>query len=86
QVPVVKSMAKGVIAIRLDGKNDRVLGAALSTTARDGLEVETSRGRSEIVRTTKFDVTNRGGKGRVVIQRGTLRAAKPEPVVRPLPE
>ncbi|MEM8602175.1 MAG: DNA gyrase subunit A, partial [Bacteroidota bacterium] len=86
QVPVVKSMAKGVIAIRLDGSGDRVLGAALSTTARDGLEVETSRGRSEIVRTTKFDVANRGGKGRVVIQRGTLRAAKPEPVVRPLPE
>ncbi|MEL6771385.1 MAG: DNA topoisomerase IV subunit A [Bacteroidota bacterium] len=86
QVPVVKSIAKGVIAIRLDGSGDRVLGAALSTTARDGLEVETSRGRSEIVRTTKFDVTNRGGKGRVVIQRGTLRAAKPEPVVRPLPE
>jgi DNA gyrase subunit A len=86
QVPVFKGAAKGVIAMRLDGKKDRVLGAALSTAARDGLEVETTRGRSEIIRTTKFDVTNRGGKGRTVIQRGGLRNVKPEPVEIPLPD
>ena len=86
QVPVFKGAAKGVIAMRLDGKKDRVLGAALSTSARDGLDVETTRGRSEVVRTTKFDVTNRGGKGRTVIQRGGLRSVKPEPVEIPLPD
>ena len=85
QVPVFKGAAKGVIAMRLDGKKDRVLGAALSTAAREGLEVETTRGRTEIVRTTKFDVTNRGGKGRTVIQRGGLQSVKPEPVEIPLP-
>lgn len=80
QISVFKSAAKGVIAMRLQGKDDAVLGMAISDAARDGLEVETSRGRTEIVRTTKFDVQNRGGKGRTVISRGTLKGAKPEPV------
>ncbi|RMF55340.1 MAG: DNA topoisomerase IV subunit A [Bacteroidetes bacterium] len=71
QIPLFKNAAKGVIAIRL-GKNDQVLGATLATAAREGLEVETSRGRKEVVRTTKFDVTNRGNRGRQIIRRGTL--------------
>jgi DNA gyrase subunit A len=80
QVPVFKSAAKGVIAIRLEAKDDRVLGVAVSDAARRGLEVETSRGRAETVRTTKFDVSNRGNKGSTIISKGTLRAAKPDPV------
>ncbi len=80
QIPVFKSAAKGVIAMRLDSKSDRVLGFVVSDAAREGLEVETSRGRKEIVRTTKFEVTNRGNKGRTIIERGTLRAVTPPPV------
>ena len=80
QVPVFRSAAKGVIAMRLQGGDDRVLGMAVTDAARDGLEVVTSRGRKEIVRTTKFEVTNRGGRGRTIIQRGTLQSAQPEPV------
>lgn len=79
QIPVFKGAAKGVIAMRL-GKGDLVLGATLSGSARDGLEVETSRGRREIVRTTKFEVTNRGNKGRQIIKRGTLAKV----IVQPL--
>jgi DNA gyrase subunit A len=80
QVPAFKSAAKGVIAMRLDPHDDRVLGMALAEAARDGLKVETSRGRTEIVRTTKFDVTNRGGKGRTIIERGTLKSVTPPAV------
>ena len=80
QIPTFKSAAKGVIAMRLGGKGDRVLGFVVSDAAREGLEVETSRGRKEIVRTTKFEVTNRGNKGRTIIERGTLRAVTPPPV------
>ena len=69
QIPIFKSAAKGVIAIRL-GHNDCVLGATVANGARDGLEVETNRGRREIVRTTKFEITNRGNKGRQIIKRG----------------
>ena len=79
QVPVYKSAAKGVIAMRLN-KGDRVLGFTLSDAARQGLEVETNRGRREIVRTTKFDVSNRGNKGRQIIKRGHLRRVLIEPI------
>ena len=78
QVPIYKSTAKGVMAISLE-EGDYLLGFTLSDAARDGLEVETNRGRREIVRTTKFDVTNRGNKGRLVIRRGHLAKMFPEP-------
>ena len=79
QVPVFKGAAKGVIGMKL-AKADRVLGFALSSAARQGLEVETSRGRREIVRTTKFDVSNRGNKGKSIIQRGNLSKVFVPPV------
>ena len=85
QVPVFKSAAKGVIAMRLAGPGDRVLGLAVSDAARRGLEVETSRGRTEIVRTTKFEVSNRGNKGSTIISKGTLKTATPDPTEIHLP-
>ena len=71
QIPIFRNPAKGVITMRL-GPKDRILGFTLSSAARQGLEVETSRGRREVVRTTKFEVKNRGNKGRLVIKRGSL--------------
>ena len=79
QVPIVRSAAKGVIAIRLN-KGDAVFGFTISATARKGLTVETSRGRKEIVRTTKFKVSNRGNKGSTIINRGHLTKVFQEPV------
>jgi DNA gyrase subunit A len=79
QIPIFKGSAKGVISMRLS-KDDVVLGFALSAAARDGLEVETSRGRREIVRTTKFEVGNRGNKGKLIIRRGHLSRVIPTPV------
>ncbi len=76
QIPVVKSAAKGVIAMRL-GPGDELIGYALSEASRQGLEVETSRGRREIVRPTKFGVSNRGNKGRLIISRGTIAEVIP---------
>ncbi|NND72785.1 MAG: DNA topoisomerase IV subunit A [Rhodothermales bacterium] len=79
QISIVKSAAKGVIAIRVS-RDDRVIGVAFSVAAREGLEVETSRGRKETIRPTKYDVTNRGNKGRAIIKRGTIRKVFLEPV------
>jgi len=79
QIPPVKSAAKGVIAMRL-GRGDEVLGFTLASAAREGLEVETSRGRREIVRTTKFEVSRRGNRGRQIIRRGQLVRVIPAPV------
>jgi DNA gyrase subunit A len=79
QVSLFKGVAKGVRAMRL-GAGDRVIGFTLSGRARDGLVVETSRGRREIVRTTKFEVSNRGNRGRQIIRRGTLARVIHEPI------
>jgi DNA gyrase subunit A len=83
QISSYKGAAKGVKAIDLEDE-DFVLGATLSRSARDGLEVETNRGRREIVRTTKYDVSNRANKGDLVIKRGHLANVIYQPVeVRP---
>jgi DNA gyrase subunit A len=83
QVSVYKGPAKGVVAIRLE-EGDRVLGFTLSDAARQGLTVETNNGREEIVRTTKFEVKNRGVKGTLVIKRGYFASVFPEPIVASL--
>ncbi len=83
QIPIVRSAAKGVIAMRLN-KGDAVFGFTLSAAARKGLTVETSRGRKEIIRTTKFKVSNRGNKGSSIISRGHLTRILFEPVEIPL--
>ena len=79
QISAVKSAAKGVIAMRV-GKGDRLVGFTLSSAARQGLVVETSRGRQEVVRPTKYDVTNRGNKGREIIKRGSISRVVLEPI------
>ncbi len=79
QISSYKGAAKGVKAIDLED-HDRVLGAALSTSAREGLEVETNRGRREIVRTTKYEVSNRANKGDLVIKRGHLAEVIHHPI------
>ena len=45
---------------------------------------ETSRGRRETVRTTKFEITNRGNKGRQIIKRGHLAKVIISPIERRL--
>ena len=66
-----RGRSRGVRAIKLE-KTDTVLAFRLATKKRDGLEVETNRGRQEIVRTTKYAVTKRGGKGRAILLRGFI--------------
>jgi DNA gyrase subunit A len=72
---------RGVILIKLDPKDDRVLGFIASRGERDLLVVETSRGAEQTVSTAKYDVTGRGGKGRELMQRGQFAR-----VVPPVPE
>jgi len=78
-VSIFKGVSKGIIAIRLD-KGDELIAFTISDAARQGLRVKTSRGREETIRTTKFEVSNRGNKGRNVISRGKLSALVPGPV------
>ena len=82
-VPEVKGRGRGVSAIALEGE-DSVLAFCLSTQRLEGLEVETNRGRKEIVRSTKFPVTRRGRKGQPIVLRGFLvPVAQPPLEIKP---
>jgi DNA gyrase subunit A len=70
---------RGVILIKLQKDNDRLLGFIASTGDRDLLTVETSRGAEQTVSTAKYGVTGRGGKGRELLQRGEFTRVVPRP-------
>jgi DNA gyrase subunit A len=74
---------RGVILIKLQPDEDRVLGFVASTGDRDLLTVETTRGAEQTISTTKYGVTSRGGKGRELLQRGEFTRVVPRPVELP---
>jgi DNA gyrase subunit A len=81
EVNFLSGPGRGVILIKLTGKDDRVIGFVASTGDRDLLTVETSRGAEQTISTAKYEVTGRGGKGRELLQRGQFTR-----VVWPIPE
>ncbi len=71
---------RGVILIKLQKQEDRLLGFVASTGDRDLLIVETTRGAEQTISTAKYEVTGRGGKGRELLQRGQFtRVVSPPP-------
>ena len=84
EINFLSGPGKGVILIKLQSDEDRVLGFIASTGDRDLMRVETSRGGEQTISTAKYDVTGRGGKGRELLQRGGFaRIVWPTP---PVPE
>jgi DNA gyrase subunit A len=81
EVNYLAGPGRGVILIKLDAKQDRVLGFIASRGDRDLLTVETSRGAEQTISTAKYEVTGRGGKGRELLQRGSFTR-----IIWPLPE
>ncbi len=84
EINFLSGPGKGVILIKLARGADRVLGFVASTGDRDLLTVETSRGAAQTVSTAKYAVSNRGGKGRELLQRGQFRRVIPPPVTVPV--
>jgi DNA gyrase subunit A len=76
---------RGVILIKLQKDEDRLLGFIASTGDRDLLTVETSRGAEQTISTAKYGVTGRGGKGRELLQRGEFTRVVPQPPEVPEP-
>ena len=70
EINYLSGPGRGVILIKLQAKEDRVLGFVASKGDRDLLTVETSRGAAQTISTAKYEVTGRGGKGRELLQRG----------------
>jgi len=88
EINYLSGPGKGVILIKLNPKEDRVLGFIASIGDRDLLTVETSRGAEQTISTTKYEVTSRGGKGRELLQRGQFTRIVGQDVAAPpaLPE
>jgi len=84
EVNFLSGPGKGVILIKLNPDDDRVLGFIASTGDRDLLTVETSRGAEQTISTTKYEVTGRGGKGRELLQRGQFTRIVPADVAAPI--
>jgi DNA gyrase subunit A len=70
EVNFLSGPGRGVILIKLQKEDDRVLGFIASTGDRDLITVETTRGAEQTISTAKYEVTGRGGKGRELLQRG----------------
>jgi DNA gyrase subunit A len=84
EVNFLSGPGRGVILIKLNSKEDRVLGFVASSGDRDLMTVETSRGAEQTISTAKYEVTGRGGKGRELLQRGQFtRVVWPTPDAPP---
>jgi DNA gyrase subunit A len=80
EVNFLSGPGRGVILIKLQADDDRLLGFMASTGDRNLMTVETSRGAEQTISTTKYEVTGRGGKGRELLQRGQFVRVVPGPV------
>src|SRR5687768_5855462 len=70
EINFLSGPGRGVILIKIDSPEDKVIGAIVTSGDRDLLTVETTRGSEQTISTTKYEVTGRGGKGRELMQRG----------------
>jgi DNA gyrase subunit A len=85
EINYLSGPGKGVILIKLNPEEDRVLGFIASVGDRDLLTVETSRGAEQTISTTKYEVTGRGGRGRELLQRGQFTRIVPTELTAPPP-
>jgi DNA gyrase subunit A len=83
EINFLSGPGRGVILIKLQKENDRLLGFIASTGDRDLMTVETTRGAEQTISTTKYGVTGRGGKGRELLQRGEFTRVVPGAVELP---
>jgi DNA gyrase subunit A len=83
EINFLSGPGRGVILIKLDFPEDKVIGAIVSSGDRDLLTVETTRGSEQTISTTKYEVTGRGGKGKELMQRGGFTRVVPNEVAAP---
>ena len=84
EVNFLSGPGRGVILIKIDFPDAKVIGAIVSSGDRDLMTVETTRGSEQTISTTKYEVTGRGGKGKELMQRGGFTRIVPGEVPLPI--
>ncbi len=84
EVNYLSGAGRGVLLIKL-GDDDSLIGFRVAKDERDTLVVKTSAGGEQRINTAKYELTQRGGKGREVIKRGSLTEVVVEPPPPPEP-
>ena len=82
-VSVLSRAGRGITIIKLEG-TDRVLAARLLYTREDQLVVLKQTGGTLPISLKKYQPVGRGGKGHVLLKRGTLKEALAPPVELPV--
>jgi DNA gyrase subunit A len=86
EVNFLSGPGRGVILIKLQKDDDRLLGFIASTGDRDLMTVETTRGAEQTISTAKYSATGRGGRGRELLQRGEFVRVLPQVPELPTPK
>jgi len=85
EINFLSGSGRGVILIKLQKEDDRLLGFIASSGDRDLMTVETTRGAEQTISTAKYEITGRGGKGRELLQRGQFTRVVWAPPEAPVP-
>jgi DNA gyrase subunit A len=76
---------KGVVLVKLDDKDDALVGFIVAKDKKQPLVLESSGGGERSVTASDYKPTGRGGKGHEVLKRGTFVRAIPQPPEAPAP-
>jgi DNA gyrase subunit A len=70
-VNYLSGAGRGVILVKL-GEDDALMGFKAASSDKDTLVCKTSQGGEQRINTAKYQPSERGGKGREVIKRGSF--------------
>jgi DNA gyrase/topoisomerase IV subunit A len=85
EAPVLRAPGKGLTGIKLR-EGDEVVAFELARDGHSGPTVVTSFGREVVVRERAFAGGHRGGRGKVVLQRGSIDTWRRAPLLMLGPE
>jgi len=84
EVNYLSGPGRGVVLLKL-ADDDVLMGFKAAKDERDTLVCKTSQGGEQRINSAKYEVTQRGGKGREVIKRGSFVQVVLEPPLAPEP-
>jgi DNA gyrase subunit A len=85
EINYLSGPGKGVVLIKLDDKDDALVGFIVAKDKTQALTLESSGGGERSVSPGDYKPTGRGGKGHEILKRGTFVRAIPQPPTVPAP-